>query len=144
LTNGQIEISDLEEGENTYTITAKLENDPVYNNAQASYTLSITMEISSFENKYLTFEALEDGTFKFYNKAVSYSADNGLTWTELPANTSTGTIHQGEKILWKGTNNYYYIKNGQIKSSGRFNAEGNIMSLIYGDNFTNQYSLPTS
>ena len=144
LVGNTITINDLQEGLNTYNVTAKLENSSVYNDTSVSYTLSITMEISSYENKYLTFEALEDGTFKFANKVVSYSVDNGKTWTELPANTSTGTIHQGEKILWKGTNNSYANSDGCIKSSGRFNAIGNIMSLIYGDDFIENNTLNQS
>jgi len=135
LTNGEINISDLQEGENTFIVYAKIENDPVYNNTTVSYQLVITMEISSYENKYLTFEALEDGTFKFADKVVNYSVDNGKTWTELPANTSTGIIQQGDKILWKGNNTSYQNTSGQIKASNKFNVEGNIMSLVYGDNF---------
>jgi len=49
LTNGEINISDLQEGENTFIVYAKIENDPVYNNTTVSYQLVITMEITSYE-----------------------------------------------------------------------------------------------
>lgn len=144
LNNGVISIDNLEEGENSFEIYAKIENDDIYNNATASYTLNITMEISSYENKYLTFESLEDGnTFKFTKAGLSYSTDKGNTWTELPANTSTSEIDNGEKIMFKGSgiSATSSVGIGTFSSSGNFNAEGNIMSLHFGDNFNNQYSL---
>lgn len=153
LSNGVISINNLEEGENTFTITAKIENDPVYNNAQASYTLSITMEISSFENKYLTFEALDEGTFSFNysvnqdTSLLSYSLDNGKTWVELPKNTSTATVHQGERIIWKGeipANNNGIGKFRATPAYNRINLEGNIMSLIYSDDFKGKTTLSSN
>ena len=57
------------------------------------------------KNTYLTFEAIESGTFKFIaknNNVLSYSIDNGETWVELASNTNTPTISTGSKIMWKG------------------------------------------
>ena len=96
----------------------------------------------SYANEYLTFVALENSTFQLATNAVNYSLDNGKTWTELAANTSSPTVTTGNKIMWKGEltpNSSYGI--GIFSSSGRFNVEGNAMSLLYGDNFKGQTDL---
>ena len=95
--------------------------------------------------KYLTFKALEDGTFTFTptsSNTLSYSLDNGETWTEL--NSTTPTIEGGSKVLFKGTCTplwYSPYGIGTFSSTGQFDIEGNIMSLLFGDNFSGQTSL---
>lgn len=94
-----------------------------------------------YSKQYLTFEALENGTFQF-TKAINYSIDGGTTWTTLAANTATPTILAGNKILWKAElipASYNGI--GKFSSTGNFNVEGNIMSLLYGDDFVGQTNL---
>ena len=86
-----------------------------------------------YSKQYLTFEALEDGTFQFV-KAIQYSLDNGNTWTSLAANTTTPTVLAGQKIMWKGTYTPQNATNN-FSSTGRFNVEGNPSSVCYGDNF---------
>ncbi len=88
-----------------------------------------------YSKQYLTFEALEDGTFQFV-KAIQYSLDNGNTWTSLAANTATPTVLAGKKIMWKGTYTPQNATNN-FSSTGRFNVEGNPSSVCYGDNFIN-------
>lgn len=83
---------------------------------------------------YLAFTALEDGTFAFGNN-INYSLDNGKTWTELAANTFTPTIASGSKIMWKAELTPHTGGIGTFSSTGRFDAEGDPMSLLYGDNF---------
>ena len=116
-----------------------------------------------YSQDYLTFEALEDTEFsvkyvkdrRYITQAMresfSYSVDNGETWVTFstPNDTYSGTalttptISRGEKVLFKGIGNCNY--NGAahccITSNGTFNAYGNIMSLIYGDNFIGQTNL---
>ena len=95
----------------------------------------------SYENQYLTFEALENGTFQFTND-VSYTIDDGQTWTALAANTNTPTIANGNKIMWKAEITPSSSSGvGTFSSSGRYNVEGNPMSLLFGDNFIGQTSL---
>ena len=53
-----------------------------------------------YSKQYLTFEAIEDGTFSFERSLVSeytieYSIDNGSTWSTLGRNSSTPTILAG-------------------------------------------------
>ena len=95
------------------------------------------------KSDYLTFTALEDGTFKFTGNGLSYSTD-GATWTELAANTPTPTIAAGDKIYFKGTmtpsaSEPYGI--GTFRSTGNFTASGTPMSLLFGDDFEGQTSL---
>ena len=82
---------------------------------------------------YLTFVALENGTFTFdnddTNNVLSYSTDGGSTWTV----GNSVNVNSGDKILWKGENlvigeNYGV---GVFSSTGDFNVEGNIGGLSF-------------
>lgn len=96
--------------------------------------------VRDFSQEYLTFVALEDGTFQL-STAVSYSLDNGETWTELAANTASSTVTAGNNIMWKGTLTPYSTGIGTFSATGNFDAQGNPMSLLYGDNFKGQTDL---
>ena len=87
-----------------------------------------------YSQDYLTFVALESGTFSC-SINVNYSLDNGATWTTLTAETNTPTVTAGSKIMWKGDNSW---SEGTFSSTGNFNVEGNVMSLRFGDNFSGQ------
>ena len=94
---------------------------------------------------YLSFESLEEGN-EIYLKCTSidennkrtiqWRLSNSNTWntvTSTYAGTLITTINNGEKIYFKGENSDY---NGtRFSSTGKFNISGNIMSLLYGDNF---------
>ena len=117
--------------------------------------------IHDFSNDYLTFTALEDNetfTFKIdssiggtYVSDVSYSLDNGTTWTTTNVTSgdtdlyiTTPSVNAGSKVLWKG-NAEVYGKSGDncVFSSNdkNFNVEGNIMSMLYGDDFMGKNDL---
>jgi len=88
---------------------------------------------------YLTFTAVENGTFSFSKAGLSYSLDEGVTWTALSAGSSTPTVTAGNKVMWKNNmvitpENYYGM--GQFTSTGIFDVSGNIMSLRGGDDFS--------
>ena len=83
---------------------------------------------------YLKFTALEDGTFKHNTDDLEYSLNDGKTWTALPANTDTPTIHAGESICWRGTMNPS-IKDQWFVSTGKFDVSGNPLSLKYKNKF---------
>lgn len=92
---------------------------------------------------YLTFRALEDGTFKLSGNSINYSTDSGVTWTELASNTNSPTVQSGQTIMWKGTLSASSSNGiGTFSSTGRFEVEGNAMSLKYGDNFSDKTTLP--
>ena len=96
----------------------------------------------TWAEEYLTFVAKEDGTFQLSTNAVSYSLDNGLTWTNLSSNTASPTVTAGNKIMWKAqltpTNNDGI---GTFSSTAEFDVQGNVMSLLYGDNYKGQTNL---
>ena len=98
-----------------------------------------------FSKDYLTFEAIESGTFKFSGNDVSYSTDNGTTWATLQANEDSPTVSVGNKIMFKATltpsTSYPNYGIGTFSSTGRFNVIGNPMSLLYGDDFIGKTSL---
>lgn len=110
-----------------------------------------------YEEQYLTFEVVEAGTITIKKSGsgaptvtIQYSTDDGQNWTSLTTSTteqSLGTYSIGDKILIKGTNNNYAITGGNIDNYNYFSGTakvklyGNIMSLLYGDNFINQDTL---
>ena len=86
--------------------------------------------------------------------SVSYSTDNGRTWnTYIYDSSSAQTLftvytNYGDKVLLKGiATAYYYIEDPTDQyiehcsffyGEGTFDLSGNIMSLLYGDNFRGQ------
>lgn len=76
---------------------------------------------------------------------ISYSTDNGSTWTDATASQNTtvslATLNTNDRMLVKGTNDTLgaaYNKFTRFNATGDFNVEGNTMSLLYGDNFSGQ------
>jgi len=97
--------------------------------------------VHDYSQDYLTFVALEDGTFTL-TRNVSYSLDNGETWTSLAANAASPTVTSGSKIMWKGTLTPSSSNGiGKFSATGNFNVQGNAMSLLFGDNFKGQTDL---
>lgn len=94
-----------------------------------------------YSQDYLTFEALNPTTFSFTQNDLQYSLDDGTTWTTLTAGNSTPQLSTGDKILWKQTGLTANDGIGTFSSTGNFNAYGNIMSLVYGDNYIGQITL---
>lgn len=86
---------------------------------------------------YLTFRAVEDGTFSFTD-SINYSLDSGATWTALAANTQTPTISAGDTVMWKKEGG---ANGSNFTSTARYEVEGNIMSLIFTDDFEDKTDL---
>ena len=119
----------------------------------------IYSNIHDYSMDYLTFEILSNGTVWWQgngsvNRTIEYSLNNGA-WTSITATAAGVSINvtAGSTVRWRGTNasyasdknNYSGFGLGQSGSNGdyhsgaaEFNISGNIMSLIYGDNFINQ------
>ena len=106
-----------------------------------------------YSTQYLTFKVIKGGNITIkaskanVAKTIQYSTDNGSTWTSLTTSTTAqelgGTLNVGDKVLVKGTNttygtNSYYNTFG---GTAKVNVYGNIMSLIYGDNFVDKKTL---
>jgi len=95
----------------------------------------------------LTLSILNSGTIlwkslgKGQSKTISYSKDEGLTWSSITS-TSDGvaiSVNAGERVMFKGTNASYASSrdnySGFDGGTALYEIEGNIMSLIGGDNF---------
>lgn len=105
----------------------------------------------------LTFKITGDGDICWKKNGsgrahtISYSLDSGSTWTNITA-TSAGVkipVTSGQTVQFKGTNNAYadpsnssYYDNFS-GTTASFEVEGNILSMIYGDNFKNYSALPS-
>ena len=100
-------------------------------------------KVKDYRDEYLTFEALESGTFSFSLNSIQYSVDSGETWATLTTGNSTPTVAAGDTIMWKQTGLTPTTASGigTFYSSCMFNARGNIMSLYYGDDFKDKVDL---
>ena len=100
-------------------------------------------DLTNYSNEYLTFIAKESGAFTFTpqeSNVISYSIDGGETWTE----GNTVSVSNGDKVMWKGTmtSGTFPLQGiGRFSSTANFDVQGNIMSLLYGDNFKEETDL---
>lgn len=113
-----------------------------------------------YEQQYFTIESEADNNTITIVQDINYghlfyaSTDNGTTWEASQEDDNghysiSATLDTGEKILLSA-NNYVFsqyldiesITGPIIEASGHFKVYGNIMSLLYGDNFANQTSFP--
>lgn len=130
---------------------------------------AVVRQDASYGLNYLTIEPLETGFILIgYNapseegNQIQISRNNGLTWeTITTVSTPPGNIinvSEGQDILLKGYNQTNwtspetkegtkiqfqsgYYDNGVYKACARFNLKGNIMSLVYGDDFRDKFTL---
>jgi len=120
---------------------------------------------SDYSNEYLTFVSPSATTMTWYYysrddltyKTIYYSKDDGDTWTEVTQENNTVSMGANERVMVKGNNTHYakgtYIKggNGGISVGGyhqfifglddEIRVYGNVMSLIYGDDFIGKKKL---
>ena len=97
--------------------------------------------IPNYAEQYLTFDIISAGTINIKSDyTIYYSLDNGVTWSATDGTPMS--VSAGDKVLWKGVTDNGYGTNIFSGSTATFNVEGNIMSLIYGDNFIGQTTLP--
>ena len=123
--------------------------------AQKAYLGNILIweHMIPYDEQYFTIESLEDSnkislTKGGNNISLSYSTDDGTTWTNLSitGNTTFATINTGDKILFKGTNNSFssaWDKRDTFVCSKKFNVYGNVMSLLWGDDFESHSEFET-
>ena len=117
--------------------------------------------VHHYENDYLTFKIRTAGKLYWRSngsnvKNIEYSLNDG-TWTTLTsaATPPTITVAANDVVRFKGTNQSYATSksaysgfgHGEAGTSGQstydndaaeLDIEGNIMSLVYGDNFVGQ------
>ena len=115
--------------------------------------------------QYLTFRITSPGKIVWYasmankpTKTIQYSLDNGTTWTSITSANDANNgfdVAAGDVVLFKGENNQYGGPTGSTltgtsyynsftNTTAGFTPEGNMMSLIYGDNFVGNDSLPAN
>ena len=92
--------------------------------------------------EYFCIEALEDGLqAKLSVNACEYSLDRN-TWNNLSAATNTPAVNTGDKIYFRGNLTPTSSNGiGTFTISKKCNVKGNIMSLLYGDDFEEQNDL---
>ena len=101
----------------------------------------------------LTFEVTDAGTIVWKKggdsapaRTIQYSINNG-SWQSITANDTAGTeinVSVGDVVQFKGNNTSYAsdIANScSFAGTAKYYAYGNIMSLIYGDNFIDKTTL---
>ena len=101
---------------------------------------------------YLTFRVLTSGTISWKSvgnvtNTIEYSINNG-EWTSITA-TSNGvaiSAMQGDLVRFRANNTAYATSNSKYSGfeggTATYDIEGNIMSLLYGDNFSGSTTLP--
>ena len=109
-----------------------------------------------YSSEYMTLSALGDGEITInipaainstYATSISYSKDKA-TWTETliddTEQTISITVTNGENVYLKGIAKQLGNSSTgvNINSTADINASGNIMSLLYGDNFKDKTSFP--
>jgi hypothetical protein len=133
-----------------------------------TYTFTVTeageyvANFGTYADEYFTIESLAANntvTFSIPSTitsqdltSVSYSTDK-ISWNTLTINNTNQsfsvTLNMGEKLYLKGTGNRYakgydsgYYCN--FSATGNYVVYGNIMSLLYGDDFASHTSFPTN
>ena len=99
--------------------------------------------VVDYSKEYFTIEALENElTVTLSRNASEYCIDNG-EWITLSANTTSPSINSGQTISFRMENPTisptYGI--GTFNISKKFNVKGNIMSLLYAEDFEGQTDL---
>ena len=92
-------------------------------------------------SNYLTIEALEDNLTVTFTKDIEYTID-GREWITLKAKNKTQPINIGQTLSFKGEltpNSSAGI--GQFTIDKKCSLKGNCMSMLFGDNAANNYSL---
>lgn len=98
-----------------------------------------------WEKQYLTFIPVEDAIFTWAKRATSghleYSLNGGQTWVTIANGESTPTITVGNKVIWRGNLVQQLSSStdlggiGTFSATGNYKAYGNIMSLLFYDNY---------
>ena len=102
-----------------------------------------------YSGQYLTFVANADnltiGLTYANNNVFQYSTDNGATWSNLANNESTSSVNNGETIMFKASGLRISTGDGigTLTPSVSASVQGNVMSLVYADDFVGQTTIST-
>ena len=111
------------------------------NGKQIKYTKRVKQQ-TDYSKEYFTIEALEDGlTASLSVNTCEYSLD-GKSWNSLPTDTNTVEINKGQTLSFRGNLTPTSSNGiGAFTISKKCNVKGNVMSLLYGDDFIEQNDL---
>lgn len=133
---------------------------PIYRWTDTDDTICVFEDEHDYSQDYLTFDIVSAGTITWCASAleigryIDYSLDNGETWTTILSYVRTYpyptwptiNVNVGDKLLVRGTNREYCINSSKYSYFGGtayYNLKGNIMSLIYGENYNTSDILPS-
>ena len=92
-------------------------------------------------NNYLTIEALEDNLTVAFTNDVEYGID-GKGWLKLKAFSKSQSINVGQTLSFRGEFTPSASKGiGTFTINKKCNLKGNCMSMLFGDNAADNYSL---
>lgn len=102
-------------------------------------------DMGVYAGEYLTLDVLENGTLYFTDalhyhdqQYIEYSLDSGATWEKI-MNGYCVDFHAGDQIMLRHTGTWHVNK---VINGLKCNAHGNILSMVYGDDFAS-YSAGT-
>ena len=151
--------------DNDYSIYVPDESVNTYKTATNWSVYDHRIFAKGYDFQYFTTVALEDGTISFnifssigtnIITSISYSKDEGKTWiTTNNVNDKEEnlvidvSVSEGDNVLWKGSAKqlaYYDESNDEFlnsffSSDCEFDVMGNVMSLLYGDNFVGEITI---
>ena len=100
--------------------------------------------VPDMRDNYLTIEALEDGlTVSIYKnpQACEYCVDGDGNWKNLAKGKKTESINAGQTLSFRGNLTPSIEGIGTLSISKKCNLKGNCMSMLFGDNAADNYSL---
>jgi hypothetical protein len=108
-----------------------------------------------YSKQSLTFKILSGGTINWitsdesFTKTISYSTDNGTTWTDIVSSTEGTSINvnAGDNVMFKGDNATYgdgENVHNYFGGTAMFEIEGNIMSLVDSTGYTTATTLSSA
>lgn len=107
-------------------------------------------KFKEYDKEYLTFIALEGSSIGYEMPMwasedelpildLQYSYD-GITWTNFDGTTLS--ITAGNFVKFKGDNTEFHRNIGTFIINGKVDASGNVMSIVYADNFIGKIDFP--
>ena len=118
--------------------------------SQDYFTIVSEEDNNTISLKNTRYSTSTSSTAYWQSVTISASTDGGNTWSKFTTSrgeTRTfGTINKGDKVLLKSTASKFSNTNSAyhyFDSTKNISAEGNILSLIYGNNFLSYDSLPS-
>lgn len=115
-----------------------------YQTAWSEYSSRITCR-KVYETQYFTVRMLQNNSILTFTKGnrfdydLQYSLDSGTTWNVYESQLYN--LSSGSTVMFKGSISFDNHDNsgvGKIYSNYKYEVEGNIMSLLFGDNFANK------